>query len=74
MEKTLDGFELQPYDTCWVSCQCPHGRHRLSPNPRPAVYMDDVAEIYGWMFTLKKRLRVDCEPEIIAVWKNKPEL
>ena len=76
--KTLDGFDLQEGDTCFISLQCLTGEHRVSSNPRPAIYMDDNAKIHGWDFTIKRHRKTetmdcdDCACEVCAVWKNKP--
>lgn len=68
--KTLDGKILKEGEKCWVSVQCPEGIHILSPNPRPAIYLDERAKRGGWDFSCK--MRADCNPEVIAIWKDKP--
>lgn len=73
MFKTLDGFELKDGDLCWVTCQCPDGTHKLSPNPRKATYQDKLANESGWDFSIHE-LHCLCEPEICGVWKNKPPI
>lgn len=69
--KTLDGYELEEGDDCWVSCQDPHGVGRLSPEPREAVYLNEAAKQHGWDFHIKN-LRFYGEIEIVAVWKHYP--
>lgn len=68
--ETLDGKILKESEPCWVSLQCPEGIHKLSPNPRPAVYLDEQAKRQGYDFSCKTKC--DCEAEVIAVWKEKP--
>jgi hypothetical protein len=71
--KTLDGFELQEGEECWVSYYCGTGEHNISRNPRKARYMDDFAKLNKWDFTSVKPFRVDCDDTLVdAVWKNNP--
>lgn len=71
--KTLDGFELQEGEECYVIFQCAVGEHRLSTNPRKAHYMDETAKQQGWDFTSVKPVRTECDSiEVTAVWKNNP--
>jgi len=71
--KTLDDFELQEGEECWVSFYCGCDEHNLSRIPRKARYMDETAKLHGWDFTSVKTLRTDCEEILVdAVWKNNP--
>ena len=75
--KTQDGYTLRDGDDCFVTIQCGPATHRLSPNPRPAVYRDEHAKENGWEFTFKKPLRgsciaSDCGCEVTSVWKYNP--
>ena len=76
--KTLDGYELKEGEECFIALQCGQGTHNISPNPRPAYYMNEDAKRQGWDFCTKYFLRVssldcrDCTCEIIGVWKNNP--
>jgi hypothetical protein len=75
--KTLDGFELNEGDDCFISLSCHTGKHKLSSNPRPAKYMDENAIERGWDFSCKQASKSscisgDCSCEVTGVWKNKP--
>lgn len=71
--ETLDGYNLKDGDECWVACQCAMGIHKISGNPRKAVYRDELAISRGFEFTLNN-VRSECESiEIVATWKNRPK-
>lgn len=69
--KTLDGFELNEGDECFVSVQCAEGLHHLSLKPRYAYYMSEEAKRHGVDFWIDETSRCDCEEqEVTHVWKN----
>jgi hypothetical protein len=74
--KTLDGYELNQGEECFISLQCLTGEHSVSTKPRPALYMDKYAKQMGWDFTTIRRMKVNCDDgcacEVIGVWKNNP--
>lgn len=71
--KTYEGYELKEGDECWVSCQDPEGVRNISPKPRKAVYLDEVAKQNGWDFHIMNLRSEDAIVEIIGVWKHYPE-
>ena len=70
--KTKDGYVLKEGDSCWVCVQDPMGWRNVSFKPRKAIYRDEIALENGWDFHILN-LRVECEVEVVHVWKNKPE-
>lgn len=73
--KTLDGFDLNEGDSCFISLQCLTGEHSVSAALRPAFYRDKTAKENGWDFTRKNPMKIDCDDcacEVIGVWKYKP--
>ncbi len=69
--KTLDGFELQEGDTCFVRVQDPMGEVKYGDKIFAAIYESDNAKYAGWDFEILE-LDSEVEVEVIAIWKNKP--